>query len=141
VRSAITSGNELDDWEKLYEEYDTAKGKELRLRFLPDTDDQASDALLLICYGYKIIKNVESIRVNFVNSQVEYLLQHAQNTRESPIYRFSNAMALSQRDFGTKCAGQGNVERIRLSQGGFYRLTSWGEEKAKNLARDLIRRA
>ena len=59
VRSAITSGNELDDWEKLYEEYDTAKGKELRLRFIPDTDDQASDALLLTCYGYKIIKNVE----------------------------------------------------------------------------------
>jgi hypothetical protein len=50
-----------DGWEKLYEEYDRANRKELRLRFLPDTNDQASDALLLICYGYKIIKKVESI--------------------------------------------------------------------------------
>jgi hypothetical protein len=139
----LTGDDELDGWEKLYEEYDREKWKCLSLIFLPDSDDQASDALLLLCYGYKIIKNVESISAKFVNSQIEYLLQHAPNTRESPIYRFGNAMAftLSERDFGKKCVSQGNVERIGLSHGGFYRLTSWGEEKARDLARDLIRRA
>src|SRR5207237_10235590 len=45
----VTADDELDSWEKLYEEYDAAYGEELRLRFLPDSDDQASDALLLIC--------------------------------------------------------------------------------------------
>ena len=38
----VTADDELDSWEKLYEEYDAANGKELRLRFLPDSDDQAS---------------------------------------------------------------------------------------------------
>jgi hypothetical protein len=134
---------ELIRWSKLYEEYDIDSGKGLRLRFLPDTDDQASDAILLICYGYKIIKNVESISAKFANSQIEYLLQHAPNTRESPIYRLGNFMtfALSERDFGGKCVSQGTVERIGLSKGGFYRITRWGEEKARNLARDLIERA
>jgi hypothetical protein len=135
---------ELVRWSQLYEEYDVDSRKELRLRFLPDTDDdQASDALLLICYGYKIIKNVDSIRAKFVNSQIEYLLQHAPNTREPSIYRLGYAIAfsLSEKDFGGKCISQGTVERIGLSKGGFYRLTRWGEEKARNLARDLIERA
>src|SRR5262249_36247510 len=38
----------LKDWGKLYEQNDEDG---LRLRFLPDTKDQASDALLLICLG------------------------------------------------------------------------------------------
>lgn len=143
VSSVITSVNAIDGWEKLYEEYNTANREEFRLRFLPDTDDRASDALLLICYGYKIIKKKEPLSVKFVNSQIEYLLQHAPNTRESPIYRVSNAVAfaLSDRDFGKTCVSQGTIERIGLSKGGFYRLTNWGEEKATNLARDLIGRA
>src|SRR5207302_11045464 len=57
----VTADDELDSWEKLYEEYDAANGKELRLRFLPDSDDQASDALLLICYGYKLIRKIDAI--------------------------------------------------------------------------------
>jgi hypothetical protein len=40
VHSAIPSGDDLGGWEKLYEEHNTEKGNELRLRFLPDTDER-----------------------------------------------------------------------------------------------------
>jgi hypothetical protein len=72
-------------WSQLYEEYDVDTGKELRLRFLPDTNDQASDALLLICYVYKVIRNRDSLMIDFVHDQIEYLLQYAPNTRQLPI--------------------------------------------------------
>jgi hypothetical protein len=135
---------ELVRWSQLYEEYDVENGRELRLRFLPDTNDQASDALLLICHGYKVIRNVDSININFVHDQIEYLLQHAPNTRQSPLSRmmmpFSRSLG-ERGDFGQKPLGAGDIERVGLSRGGEYRLTSSGESKADSLARDLIKRA
>ncbi len=136
-------GGEVDGWEKLYNEYDAANGKELRLRFLPDTDDQASDALLLICYGYKIIRKIDAIPRRFASNQIEYLLQNAPGTRQSYIAGFMASInTLSQeRDFGKKCKDEGTVELVALSEGGKYRITAWGENKARELACDLIARA
>jgi hypothetical protein len=140
-----SDGDELDGLEKLYEEYDAANGKELRLRFLPDTRDQSSDALLLICLGYKYIRNIDRMRIKFVHSQIEYLLARAPGSRQSPIVGFmasiSPALGSDERDFGQKCVQEGTVVRVGLSEGGRYRLTDWGENKAKALAHDLIERA
>jgi len=145
VPSAIVSDNELVGWEKLYEEYEAPNGKELRLRFLPDTNDQAGDALLLICYGYKCIRNIDSIRIRLVHSQIEDLLARAPGSRQSSIARYmasiSPALGSDERDFGQKCIQEGTVVRVDLSKGGRYRLTNSGENKAKALARDLIERA
>ena len=136
---------ELVSWSKLYEEYDVNSSKELRLRFLPDTNDQASDALLLICFGYKCIRNIDIIRTKFVHSQIEYLLARASGSRQSSIARYmasiSPALGSDERDFGQKCIQEGTVVRVDLSKGGRYRLTNLGENKAKALARDLIERA
>jgi hypothetical protein len=141
----MTEECELVSWSKLYEEYDVNNSKELRLRFLPDTNDQASDALLLICFGYKCIRNIDSIRIKLVHSQIEYLLARAPGSRQSPIARFmasiSPALGNDERDFGRKCIEEGTVVRIDLAEGGRYRLTNSGENKAKALARDLIERA
>jgi hypothetical protein len=136
---------ELVSWSRLYEEYDVGNGKELRLRFLPDTNDQASDALLLICFGYKCIRNMDSLRIRLVHSKIEYLLARAPGSRQSPIARFmasiSPALGSDERDFGRKCIEEGTVVRMDLAEGGRYRLTNSGEDKAKALARDLIERA
>jgi hypothetical protein len=136
----IIGGDELD-WEKLYEEQDSAS--ELRLRFLPDTADQASDALLLICYGYKVIRNIDAIPSRFANKQIEYLLQTAPGTRQPYIAGFMASInnLAQERDFGQKCIIEGNIERIALSRGGKFQLTFQGENKAKALAREMIRRA
>jgi hypothetical protein len=133
---------ELVRWSQLYEEYDVENGKELRLRFLPDTDDQASDALLLICYGYKVIKKIDAIPSRFANNQIEYLLQNAPGTRQPYIVGIVASINIGQkRDFGQKCIIDGDIERIALSRGGKYQLTFQGENKAKALAREMIRRA
>jgi len=143
----VTADDELDSWEKLYEEYDAANGKELRLRFLPDSDDQASDALLLICYGYKygykLIRKIDAIPKRFANNQIEYLLQNAPGTRQPYIMGLMASInnISQERDFGQKCKDEGTIERVALSEGGKYRLTAWGENRAKALARDLIERA
>jgi hypothetical protein len=131
-------------WSQLYDEYDVDTGKELRLRFLPDTNDQVSDALLLICYGYKVIRNVDSIMINFVHDQIEYLLQHAPNTQQLPLSRMMMSLSRSfgeRWDFGQKPVGAGDIERVGLSRGGEYRFTRSGENKADSLARDLSKRA
>jgi hypothetical protein len=78
----------LPDWQRLYEEYDGGNDRtELRLRFLPDTDEQITDTLLLIFYGYKILRGIDSVRSDFVNSQIDYLLNHAPNSlrRRNPL--------------------------------------------------------
>ena len=59
---------ELIRWSQLYEKYDVDGCKAHGLRFLPDTDDQASDALLLICYGYKVIRQIDAIPSTFANN-------------------------------------------------------------------------
>jgi hypothetical protein len=84
------------------------------------------------------------MKIKFVHSQIEYLLAHAPGSRQSPIVGFMasiSALGSDERDFGRKCVEEGTVVRVGLSEGGRYRLTNWGENKAKALARDLIERA
>jgi len=97
---------------------------------------------LLICYGYKVIRNIDSILARFANRQIEYLLQNAPGTRQPYIVGVVAFINKGQeRDFGRRCIIEGDIERVALSSGGKYKLTFQGENKAKALAREMIRRA
>jgi len=144
ARVRRTALGSLLGWDKLYEEYEAEPGKtELRLRFLPDTDEQILDTALLICFGYKVIRDLAAIRSAFVDSQIDYLRVNAPNSprQRNPLLGFESVlMSLAKPEYGKVVVGT-FIERIGLLEGGKYRITDFGEERAKNLALDLIRRA
>lgn len=124
----------------IYDEYKVSNNRnELRLRFFPDTDDYETDALLVICYIYKQVMGLDKLRCSFVHGQISYLRANAPNSRVSVIERMS-VFGL-ERDFGKIAIRDSYVERIDLSEGGNYRLTARGENRARAVAQDMIKRA
>jgi hypothetical protein len=133
--------NAIDGWQKLYEEYEERGKKELRLRFLPDTgDNKINDALWLICYGYKALLNRETVPVALVHSQLTSLRWNDPTVNDFFALMARHVSASKSIDYGSSAVGL-FVQRIGLLEGGKYRITELGENHAKELAEDLIRRA
>jgi hypothetical protein len=134
---------QLNPWQKLYEEYEANGNTEIRLRFLPDTHEQIANTLLLICYGYKVLRGYDSVNSSFVNSQIDYLLNYAPNSlrRKSPFDGLDRAFrSVATVDYGRSAIGL-FLDRVGLSEGGRYMITDFGTERAREVALDMIRRA
>jgi hypothetical protein len=127
------------DWERLFAVGDDDT---IWLKFLPDTKNYKADTLILILYGYSVLMNFEKVNVRHAHAQVQKTIDGAPN-------KPGNAMNWL---FGPLAALQDNyeyadnlltwaLERIDLSQGGRYRLTNSGQDKARTLSSDLISRA
>ncbi len=129
------------DWGKLYELADN--GERVRLRFLPDTEDQQDDAVLLLVLGHKVTKGEGRAFVGAVHFEAKRAMHHAPNSRVPPPLRDMSFMrsVVRQADLGRKHVDAGLLRRVGLSRGGFYGLTERGEEDARAIAGDLIRRA
>jgi len=133
--------NEIENLEKIYHLDDSNGKSEIRLRFLPDTDDHESDALLVICLVYKHVRGMQKIKVNFVNWHVSNLILKAPNARPFTPAAAIRAFADQSKDFGKRPISFGYIEGVDLAQGGSYRLTPSGEEHARAIAIDMINRA
>ncbi|MGB7367944.1 MAG: hypothetical protein WA926_03275, partial [Methylovirgula sp.] len=91
---------------------------------------------------YKRVRRLPSVRAAFVDAQITYLLRHAPNSRMSGIYQIASLTMLAiDPSYGKKPISSGYVERISLSTGGSYCLTTAGEDRARRVAQDMIRRA
>jgi hypothetical protein len=58
--------------------------------------------------------------------------------------RIANFALLSrgdETDHGRRLVDDGDLERVGLARGGFYRLTKYGEDRARVLARQAIYQA
>jgi hypothetical protein len=119
------------------------KGKTLRLRFLPDTKTQSQDASILVLFGYKAIFGFDEVNSSVLNWEVKRALRECPN-RPNPMHYWLTGdvyRQLADIDYGTSLKDKGYAERIRLSEGGFLRLTKEGERIGLSLAHDAIRRA
>lgn len=128
------------DWERLYR---TGKSGELCLRFLPDTSSAASDALILIVYGYSILWGVQNVSVRSVHDEVGRLMSSNKfgwDVLGGSIYT-QIVHAVGFVDYGEAAVQAHLVRRVNLLAGGSYELTEYGLSKAKGLAWDLIDRA
>ena len=114
------------------------------MRFLPDTEDQQDDAVLLIVLGYKTMEGRDRASARLVNMETQRALHEAPNSRVSP---YSKTTPLAQRiaqpipDYGNRHVDSGLLRHVELAQGGYYELTQDGEERARTLALNLIHRA
>lgn len=133
------------DWGKLYELHKYSDGGTVvRLRFLPDTRDQQDDTILLVVLGYKVMLGHDRVFAPGANYETQRALHDAPNSRISSLVK---AASLVQRiaqpipDYGDGHVDAGLLRRVGLAQGGYYELTPDGEERARMLALDLIRRA
>jgi hypothetical protein len=133
-----------ENWERLFAIGDD--GRSVWLRFLPDTKNYRADTLLLIVYGQKVLRDVSRVRIDAAHAAVEKTVSNAPN-RFNTTSGFLTAMMLigqmqaaANLDWVDKCVPE-YLERVGLSQGGFYQLTADGKSRAAGLAYDLIRRA
>ena len=140
----VPSSDAPEGWENLFAIGDD--GRSIWLRFLPDTNDEKGDALLLIIYGYKVILNRSRVGINAAHAAVQ------KTVSVSPSKTYKGGLAailgssswftgtiLGTEDYATKLGG--SYRRVGLSQGGMYELTEYGEREALGLANDLISRA
>jgi hypothetical protein len=131
-------------WERLFAVGDD--GRSIWLHFMPDTKQDRADALLLIVYGQKVLCGVSRIRIPSAHAAVDKTVSNAPNRFRTSNTIMASLAALSQlqqtvnRDWVDECVPI-YLERVGLSQGGFYQLTEEGERRAATLAYDLIRRA
>lgn len=136
------------DWGKLYRLQKWGDGKvSVRLRFLPDTRNQQDDAVLLVVFGYKAMAGRDQVYASTVNQETQRALHDAPNRPLIPLSSLSMTASVFERakqpipDYGHGPADSGFLRRVHLIRGGYYELTADGEERARTLALDLIRRA
>jgi hypothetical protein len=129
------------DWSKLFDLTD--EGKRVQLRFLPDTENRQDDTVLLVVLGYKVMAGRDRAYAGAVNHEVLRALHEAPNSSVPVPMRGILFMrrVLEHADLGRPHVDAGLLRRVGLAQGGFYELTERGEEDARMMARDLIRRA
>jgi hypothetical protein len=129
------------DWSKLYELADD--GQRVRLRFLPDTEQQEDDALLVLVFGHKALKGEDRLRVGAAYGEVGRAMVEAPNSPIPQALRFLYTLnrLKQQTALGQRHVDAGLLRVIGLSGGGALQLTDEGEVRAKQLAADLIRRA
>jgi hypothetical protein len=111
-----------EGWEKLFAVGDD--GKSIWLRFLPDTKQYRGDALVLIVYGHKVLRDVTRITVPGAHAAVQKTIDNAPNQPKTT-NGFLAAMIAMQRfqseaniDWVDECVPR-YLERVGLSQGGF----------------------
>ncbi len=129
------------EWNKLY--VPAENGKDLRLRFLPDSDDVEGHTLLLVLYGYKVCLGLNRIPIHHVVAEATRVMREAPNAsfRERAFQAQNFMYLLEPEKFGRSAISRGEVQRVSLSTGGSFELTWLGIDKAKALAMDLITRA
>ena len=115
----------------------------LRLKFLPDTANRDTDALLLLIYGYSRIYYGE-VGIG----KVEQSLIESGCCQDEPLRQFlgNSLLGAKQESFVDELARSpllvGKLsQKLGLAQGGYYRLTDTGETEASALFEDLVRRA
>jgi hypothetical protein len=133
-----------ENWDRLFAIGDD--GQSVWLKFLPDTKHYRADTLVLVVYGQKVLRDVHRIKVEAAHSAVEKTVSNAPNQPRTSNTLWAAMIGMQQlgasvnRDWVDECVPL-HLERVGLSQGGFYQLTQDGERHAANLAYDLIRRA
>lgn len=128
------------DWGELYELSD--EGKHVRLGFLPDTQEQQDDTLLLVVLGYKVMKGQDRVSVFAAHHETQRAIYDAPNSPISPILKPTLLVKRYTEipDFGRGPVDNGLLARVGMAQGGFYELTAEGETRARMLAHDMIAR-
>jgi hypothetical protein len=133
-----------ENWERLFVIGDD--GRSVWLRFLPDTKHYRADTLVLIVFGQKVLRDVSRLGVEAAHAAVEKTVHNAPNQPKTNIGLIATMIAMQQlgaainRDWVDECVPL-YMQRVGLSQGGFYQLTESGESHAAALAYDLIQRA
>ena len=146
IRKAIKSIPNLDfskeiDPNVLFEMTDE---KSIYLKFLPDTDSKNADAVLLVLFGYKLLRELNEVRT----AHVTWCLQKSgcETIYNNPligVLALANYQPLDAETVAKKCIEDGHVVKFGLSREpkGILRLTQAGANKAADLMVDLIRRA
>lgn len=141
LTTSATAASE-PSWDRLYEIVDP--GSAVRLRFLPDTESQKENTILLVVLGYKVMRETNRVDIQTAHAETERVMLEAPNSSIprvlAPLYLMSVSLK-SRMDLGQRLISQGYLERVGLSAGGYYELTAGGIEKAESIASDLIRRA
>jgi hypothetical protein len=76
-----------DDFSRIMIEHEKEEGKtDIRLRFLPDGDQPATKALLVLCLLYRRLRS-QKLSVKFANAEVAWLCAHAPNASGTSITR------------------------------------------------------
>jgi hypothetical protein len=132
-------------WERLFAIGDD--GHSVWLRFLPDTEKERPDALLLIVYGHKVLLGNSRIGIHAAHAAVRKTIDvsptKAYHNQASPWAQLAaglSVLSVMSEDFSAGLIGT-YLRRVGLSQGGMYELTENGERRAASLANDLISRA
>lgn len=129
------------DWRKLYEI--AADTGAVRLRFLPDTEHQECDALLLAVFGHKALKNEDRVCFGAAYAEVSRAMVEAPNSSIPPALSFMYTLNRLKRRtaMGQRHVDAGLLRIVGLADGGALQLTAEGEVRAKQMADDLIGRA
>jgi hypothetical protein len=115
----------------------------IQLRFMPDTERENEDALLLIVYGYKVLGGHEDIKASTAESSLRRsggLYKKPRNFGE----QVAGVMFRTVLDFEEiirTCVSDGAITKYKLAQGGYLAITETGMIIAGRLADDLIKRA
>jgi hypothetical protein len=133
-----------ENWKRLFVIGDD--GRSVWLRFLPDTKHYRADTLLLVVYRQKILRDVPRVRIEAAHAAVEKTVHNAPNQPKTSSGLFASMIVMQHlgaavnRDWVDECVPF-YMQRVGLSQGGFYQLTERGESHAAALVYDLIQRA
>lgn len=153
--SRATTDLNYPEWANLgtlYEVYSTSHDAEgnsdatIRLRFLPDTPSHRDEnTLLLLLYGYQQIYQQMEVSA----AKLQSGLYGSGCYKNTPImFRVAlfnepvDVDSVAQSSYLSSALPYRLISpKFGLRQGGFYKLTDYGREKAKALFDDLIRRA
>lgn len=128
------------DWDTIFL-IDRINGT-LKLRVLPDTDQRAKDAGILLLFGYKIILGKNYVKSSILNNEIKRALAECPNRLLTAFDIYAGPLAsINVTDYGSVLKDSGYAERNRLLEGGFLELTMIGERHARMLAYEAIRRA
>jgi hypothetical protein len=126
--------------------YNNEEGKVITLKFLPDTLDKNEDALLLIIYGYNILRQKAEVSVSSARSALRL-----SGCREKPpqasmmtlgiMGYLAPTSAPDPDDVARDYISRGYIFKGGLARGGFFALTEDGINHARSLMTDLIARA
>ena len=113
------------------------------LKFLPDTAQVNTDALLLIVFACKLIKNENEVSLR----DAKMALDKSGCTNAQPrgiaavLWMTSYDPSIDINQVGRACVERGLLYKGGLARGGMFTLTESGARHALHLAKDMIQRA